>query len=165
MDGATVKTDNSLEITLRFKDGTIILVKGENIKNKTLWVNAFQSQIDIFANKSLRATQPITAEDKALTIGNLGEKEEGDGAGVRKVIIPSVALKRALTSTNVNVSGPGDDNGHLASSFENYGSTNAVISVRADSNMKSPGSGGAKLMTIDGVDQNISHSNPMHPRL
>ena len=160
-----MKTDNSLEINLRLKDGVTIIMKADNNTHKNTWMKAFESQIAVLADKSLCAVQAITAEDKALTISDVGEKEECTGAGVKKVFIPSVALKKAKTSANVGTSGSGEDNNHLASAFNNYGSSSAVINVRVDSNTKSPGIGGAKLMSIDGVDQAISHSNPMHPRL
>ena len=189
IDGATVKTDEkSLEMCLRSKSGVTVVVKSDNHANKAVWVNAFEAQIEVLAFRIASAARPITAEEKALTISYAGEKEEGDGAGVRNVVIPSVAVKEAETFANSGISSPGGDNHHLTSPFNNYKSPSPAVGFHIDTDItpskidpvarssKSPGSAGrnplvsfvssAKLMTdgddADGDDDSADLA-PMSP--
>ena len=182
-----MKTDEkSLEMCLRSKSGVTVVVKSDNHANKTVWVNAFEAQIEVLAYRIASAARPITAEEKALTISYVGEKEEGNGGGVRNIIIPSVAVKEAEAFANSGISTPGGDNHHLTSPFNNYKSASPAIGVSIEPEIlpgkldsavrssKSPGSAGrnplvsfvssAKLNVDDTDDDNV-HVNmiPLSP--
>ena len=182
-----MKTDEkSLEMSLRSKSGVTVVVKSDNHANKTVWANAFEAQIEVLANRIASAARPITAEEKALTISYDGDKETGVPAGVRNVVIPSVAVKEAEMFANSGMSSPGGDNHHLTSPFNNYKMSESlaphvdakVTPIKLDTALQlkvaSPGSTGRptlisfvsspKLMTdVDDVDHETAQICPPSP--
>ena len=82
----SVKDDKNLEITIRPKNGSSLMLKTESSIDKAMWMKAFEAQIVILGNKN--AGKRGSPEDKALS--------SADGVSIS---IPSVARKEENTRT------------------------------------------------------------------
>ena len=108
--------ERSLEITLRSKSGVTVIVKCDCMVNKVIWFGAFESQIEVLASKIASAARAITAEERALSINQIGDED----AVTLNVVIPSVAVKEAEMSATANVTALGLGESHPLTSLFNH---------------------------------------------
>ena len=106
------------------------MVKCDCMMNKIIWYGAFDSQIVMLASKIASAARAITAEERALSITQIGDEES---ESQNNVIIPSVAVKEAeICGTCVNIG----ENHPLTSPFNH--SKDVVSSIPTLVNLPPP---------------------------
>jgi hypothetical protein len=114
-----VKDDKNLEITIRPKNGSSLMLKTESSIDKAMWMKAFESQIVILGNKNMG--KRVSPEDRALSIGS-------DGI----VSIPSVMRKEEDKRTKKGQTMHSDGDISSSTSFDAVAAEFAAASAEAE---------------------------------
>lgn len=118
LSSISVKDDKNLEITIRPKNGSSLMLRTESPIDKAMWMKAFEAQIAILSNKNLG--KRISPEEKALSA-------TPDGTSIA---IPSV-VKKEEDKRSKKLMQPDGDLSSTAS-FDAVAAQFAAASAEAD---------------------------------